>query len=49
MKKYTIETVKQYFKDNGYELLENEYINTHTKMKYKCNNNHINNKTKLVL
>ncbi len=45
MIKYTIEYMKQYFKDNDCELLENEYINTHTKMQYKCNNNHINNKT----
>jgi hypothetical protein len=36
MKKLTFEYVKQYFKDNGCELLETEYINNSTKMKYKC-------------
>jgi hypothetical protein len=41
-KKHTIEGVKQYFKDYNYELLEDIYINGITKMKYKCNNNHIN-------
>jgi len=35
-KKLTYEYVKQYFKDNNCELLEDEYINSRTKMKYKC-------------
>lgn len=37
--KYTSKTFKQvydYFKDEGCELLETEYINAKTKMKYKC-------------
>jgi hypothetical protein len=34
--KYNIEIVKKIFKDNHCELLENEYINNHTKMKYTC-------------
>jgi hypothetical protein len=33
---FSLETVKTYFKDNGCELLETEYINSSTKMKYKC-------------
>lgn len=35
-KKYTYEEVYNYFKEQGCELLEKEYINTHTKMKYIC-------------
>jgi hypothetical protein len=35
--KHTFEYIKQYFKDNNCELLEENYVNNHTKMKYKCN------------
>ena len=35
-KKYTIEEAKQYFKEQGCELLENQYRDGKTKMKYKC-------------
>ncbi len=35
--KLTIEYAKQFFKDNGCELLETEYKNAQTKMKYICN------------
>ena len=35
-KKYTFEYVKQYFGDQGCELLEIEYINCKTKMRYRC-------------
>lgn len=38
--KYTIDSVKQIFKNEGYELLETEYINNRTQMKYTCPNNH---------
>jgi very-short-patch-repair endonuclease/ribosome maturation factor RimP len=34
--KYTYDFVKQYFKNNNCELLEKEYINANTNMKYKC-------------
>jgi hypothetical protein len=34
--KLTFEEVKQKFEERGYELLENEYINNSTKMRYKC-------------
>lgn len=34
--KLPYETVYNYFKDQGCELLETEYINNHTKMKYRC-------------
>jgi len=34
--KKTINEVIKYFKDNGCELLENEYFNAHVKMKYRC-------------
>ena len=34
--KFTIEYIKQYFTDNGCRLLETEYTNTRTKMKYQC-------------
>jgi very-short-patch-repair endonuclease len=36
-KKHTYEFVKQYFKNEGCELLENEYKNNSTKMEYLCN------------
>ena len=35
-KKYKIKYIKQYFKDNNCELLEEEYKNNSTPMKYKC-------------
>lgn len=35
--KYSYEYVYNYFKDQDCELLEKEYINVHTKMKYICN------------
>ncbi len=35
--KHTLKYVKQCFLDEGCVLLETEYINTHTLMKYKCN------------
>jgi hypothetical protein len=31
-----LETVKAYFKENGCELLESHYLNSTTKMNYKC-------------
>ena len=34
--KYTYEYVQQYFKDQGCKLLETEYKNCKTKMKYRC-------------
>jgi rubredoxin len=34
--------VKDYFKKYGYKLLEDIYINWETKMKYECDNGHIN-------
>ncbi len=34
--KLTYEYVKKYFEDNDCELLENIYVNSGTKMKYKC-------------
>jgi 5-methylcytosine-specific restriction endonuclease McrA len=37
MRKLTFEYVKNYFKEQGCELLEKEYINNSTKMRYKCN------------
>ncbi len=36
-KKHTIEYISRYFKEQGCELLEKEYKNTRTKMRYKCN------------
>jgi hypothetical protein len=36
-KKLTYEYVKEQFEINDCELLETEYINTNTKMKYRCN------------
>ena len=35
-KKYKLEDVKNKFMECGYELLETEYKNNHTSMKYKC-------------
>lgn len=34
--RYDIKDVKKYFKEEGCELLEDVYVNNHTKMKYKC-------------
>ncbi len=34
--KYSIETAKQIFKDEGCELLETKYLNCNIPMKYKC-------------
>jgi len=34
--KKTLEEVQNYFLDYGCELLENQYINAHTKMHYRC-------------
>ena len=39
--KLTYEFVNNYFKEQSCELLETEYINSYTKMKYKCKDNHI--------
>jgi len=36
LKKLTYEEVKKTFEDNGCELLETEYIDSKTKMKYRC-------------
>jgi len=44
-KKKSFEFIKQYFQDNLCELLETEYVNGRTKMKYKCSQNHIVNTT----
>ena len=35
-KKLSFEEVKKLFDDKGYILLETEYVNAHTKMKYVC-------------
>jgi ferritin len=40
-KKLTFEFVQKYFKEQGCKLLETKYINSNTKMNYKCKNNHI--------
>lgn len=40
--KYTIDDVRKFFTEVGYELLSTEYMNTQQKLKYKCNENHIN-------
>ncbi len=39
-KKLTYKFVKQSFEDSGYELLSNEYVNTSTKLNYKCTKGH---------
>ena len=43
--KLTFEFVKQYFEDRDCELLETEYIGSHTKMRYICDCE--NNKCKI--
>jgi very-short-patch-repair endonuclease/predicted SPOUT superfamily RNA methylase MTH1 len=40
-RKHTLESVREYFKEKNCELLETEYINDNTKMKYRCINSHI--------
>lgn len=39
----TFENVKIYFEEQKCELLETEYINTHTDMKYRCKCGNISN------
>jgi hypothetical protein len=39
-KKLTYEFVKEQFEKEGYELLSKEYINAHTKLKYRCPKGH---------
>jgi hypothetical protein len=43
MRKLTFEYVRQYFKDNGCELISEEYINARGLLKYKCSCNNISN------
>ena len=38
--KLTIEYVRDYFKEQGCELLSTTYVNTRSKLKYLCKNNH---------
>jgi group I intron endonuclease len=39
--KPSFDEVKNSFEEEGYTLLSDEYINRHTKLKYKCPNGHI--------
>jgi hypothetical protein len=43
--KLTYEYVRNYFKERNCELLETEYINARTRMKYKCSCKHISHIT----
>ena len=45
MKKLTYEEVKEYIESFGYELLNEEYMNANTKLKIKCSNGHIFERT----
>jgi len=40
-KKLTYKFVKEQFEKEGYELLSKEYINTHSKLKYRCPKGHV--------
>jgi len=40
-KRLTYEFVKEQFEEEGYRLLSEEYVNSHSKLKYSCPNNHI--------
>lgn len=40
MKRLTYEFVKEQFKKEGYELLSKEYVNSRTKLKYRCLEGH---------
>jgi hypothetical protein len=44
-KKINYDYIKKYFNKFGYELLSNVYINSISKLKYKCPNGHINEMT----
>ena len=41
MIKLTFEYVKQYFESQGCKLIEKEYINSETDMRYLCKNDHL--------
>ena len=41
MKSITIEYIKKYVKDYGYECLSDTYIYNNLKMKFKCSKNHV--------
>ena len=36
MRRFTVEFIQNYFKEQKCELLSAEYKNVHTKMKYRC-------------
>jgi len=40
-KKLNIEYIREVAKNKGIKLLSNEYINNHTKLKFKCKNGHV--------
>ena len=40
MKKLTYNYVKEYIKKKGYQLLSDDYVNTHTKLLIKCSKGH---------
>ena len=41
-KKIVIKYIREQFKKDGYVLLSNKYVNSHTKFDYICNNEHTN-------
>ena len=41
MKKLTYEYIKEYMKNEGYELLSTEYKNNRSKLTVKCPHGHI--------
>jgi len=45
MKKLSYDIVRTFFKDNNCELLSKEYINSKTKLRYRCNCGHIREST----
>jgi hypothetical protein len=36
MRKFTYEVIKQVFEERGYELLDQEYVSTRVKMRFRC-------------
>ena len=48
MAKLTIEYIRKYFEEEGYTLLEEEYVNAKTHMQYICPKGHRQDRKSVV-